>query len=184
MPFYFVRHGQTDWNKEHRGMGQTDIPLNEIGIQQAHAAAKNIAYLEISKIVSSPLKRAIETSEIIASTMNISIIVLDELKECSWGSFEGQLKGNGEWIEYWRMGGIIEGAEHWSHFVSRVATGINTALKSDADDKPILIVAHGGVYWAIQEILKLKSDGDIPNCCPVFHKPPIDQKAWSAHVLE
>ena len=36
--FYFIHHGETDWNREHRGMGQKDIPLNERGLAQAHTA--------------------------------------------------------------------------------------------------------------------------------------------------
>ena len=117
--------------------------------------------------------------------MNITITVLDELKEASLGSMEGQQKGYGDLLEFWKMGGTIEGAEVWVDFVSRVATGLNAALESNADDKPILIVAHGGVYRAIHEILKLQSDEDgIANCYPVFHKPPIDQNVWSAHALK
>jgi broad specificity phosphatase PhoE len=117
--------------------------------------------------------------------MNIPITVLDELKEVSLGSLEGQYKGDGELLEYWKMGGTIEGAELYVDFVSRVALALNKALESNADDKPILIVAHSVVYRAIREILQLQSDEDgIRNCYPVFHKPPIGQDAWSVHTLE
>jgi probable phosphoglycerate mutase len=43
--FYFVRHGQTDWNT--KGVEQSDIPLNEVGFKQAQIVAKNIAHLSI-----------------------------------------------------------------------------------------------------------------------------------------
>lgn len=174
VPFYFMRHGETDWNKERRFLGQTDVPLNEVGVQQAHAVAKGIAHLQISKIVSSPLQRARKTAEIIGTTLNVTITHLDELKECHWGAMEGQYKGNvglnGEFIEQWKMGADMRGAEHRSKFLERVATGLKVALESNKDEKPILIVAHGGVYWAIHELLKLEYT-PISNCCPVFYKP-------------
>jgi broad specificity phosphatase PhoE len=56
--FYFVRHGETDWNKEQKIMGQSDIPLNKKGILQAQTVAEKIQALPIDVIVSSPLKRA------------------------------------------------------------------------------------------------------------------------------
>jgi probable phosphoglycerate mutase len=67
--FYFVRHGETDWNKAKKIMGQSDIPLNENGILQAQAVAEKIQALAIDVIVSSPLKRAWTTAEIIGNKM-------------------------------------------------------------------------------------------------------------------
>ena len=66
--FYFDRHGQTDWNIRHRAQGQTDIPLNAKGLQQAKQAAESVANLKFGTICSSPLSRAIQTAEEIAST--------------------------------------------------------------------------------------------------------------------
>lgn len=57
-PFYYVRHGQTDWNKERKLMGQTDIPLNAQGIREAQELAQQIKNIEISVIVASPSIRA------------------------------------------------------------------------------------------------------------------------------
>ena len=54
-PFYFLRHGETDWNFEGRYQGQSDIPLNATGIAQAHAAADRLARVPIDRIVSSRL---------------------------------------------------------------------------------------------------------------------------------
>lgn len=66
IPFYFVRHGQTDWNK----LRQTpycpdDISLNETGLQQAQEVSSKITNLEITQIYSSPLTRAKQTAKII-----------------------------------------------------------------------------------------------------------------------
>jgi broad specificity phosphatase PhoE len=195
VPFYFVRHGQTDWNRENKVMGQIDIPLNAIGLQQAQAAAKNIAQFEVSHIVSSPLKRAMQTSEIIAAAMSRPITVINELTQNALGVLEGRNKAeliNGtaidHLIEHWKMGGDIEGAEHWSDFVSRISVGLNSALAInplDADEKPILIVAHKPVLWALLHILDTQIiDMNAKNCAVYFFRPPsLDSQGWTVSAL-
>lgn len=62
---YLVRHGQTDWNIEHRIQGQTDVPLNATGRAQAVELSEKLSNFNIQKIISSDLSRAKETAEII-----------------------------------------------------------------------------------------------------------------------
>lgn len=182
VPFYFIRHGQTDWNKESRIMGHTDIPLNEVGLKQAHGALQHIAHLEVSMIISSPLTRALQTAEIIASALNTPIEVIDELKEAYAGNLEGRIKdAEGLWLEAW-MRGTIEGAESWDEFVLRISRGLNTALANRVDEKPILIVAHGGVWRAMREILQFEAE-DISNCCPIFFEPSVHDETWKVQPL-
>lgn len=167
-PFYFVRHGQTDWNKARIVMGQTDIHLNEAGIQQAQELAQKIAGLKISHIVSSPLTRAKQTAEIIAAVLQKPIVVIEELKEVFGGSIEGKKKGSD--FEYWAQGGDIEGAESWADLKQRVHIGLEKALQYSSHDAPVLIVAHGGVYRALQRILFLELE-EVINCDIIFHEP-------------
>lgn len=69
IPFYFVRHGETDWNKTNQELCSKDnIPLNETGLLQAANVCKHISLLDITKIYSSPLMRAKQTAEIINIT--------------------------------------------------------------------------------------------------------------------
>lgn len=179
VPFYFVRHGQTDWNKENRPMGQTDIPLNATGLEQARLAAQNLHQLDFVKIISSPLQRALKTAQIIAQATHKPITVVDELKECSWGIMEGQPKDVGLWMQRWGQGDVIPHAEHRQDFLQRIIRGMNTAL---SDNELVLIVAHGGVYWAIQEVLQIPT-GHISNCCIIAHRPPKDPlQTW--HIEE
>lgn len=84
--FYYLRHGETDWNREHRGMGQKDIPLNSRGIEQAQAAALILTKESINTICYSPLERAKNTAEIIAAQTKSKLIEISELTECCWGS--------------------------------------------------------------------------------------------------
>ncbi len=138
-------------------MGQTDIPLNEVGIQQAHAIAQNIAYLEVSKIVASPLQRARQTARIIGEKLNSTITHHDGLKELYGGSWEGQVKG--EWFTHWENGDDLEGIESWRDFELRVATGLKMILERYVGEKPILIIAHGGVYRVLLLLFNIK------RCC-------------------
>lgn len=74
-----------DWNREHRGMGQKNIPLNKHGFEQAQAAANVLSKEIISRICYSPLDRAKVTAAIIAEKTNSKLIEIPELMECCWG---------------------------------------------------------------------------------------------------
>ncbi|MEO0922658.1 MAG: histidine phosphatase family protein, partial [Pseudomonadota bacterium] len=100
--FYFVRHGQTNWNLDRRAQGQTDIPLNDAGRREAHRAALAAARINFSTICSSPLSRAIETAEKIRDVTGCNIEIIDDLSECCWGEREGQVKA--DWFEKWKQG--------------------------------------------------------------------------------
>jgi len=172
--FYFVRHGQTDWNLAHRAQGQTDISLNDDGRREAHRAARAAATLGFGTICSSPLSRARETAEIIRNATDARIEVIDELKECSWGEREGDVKG--EWFERWKRG--LEqppGSEPYDTFLDRALNAINKALSYPG---PILIVAHGGIYWAVQLHATRNTDESLPNATIVKHTPPSEQFPW------
>jgi probable phosphoglycerate mutase len=87
--FYFLRHGQTDWNVAGRFQGHTDIPLNETGVAQAHDAAERLARCRIDVVVASQLIRARKTAEIVAERIGKPLQFDDELMERHFGRFEG-----------------------------------------------------------------------------------------------
>ena len=89
MTFYVLRHGQTDWNVQMRLQGSTDIPLNETGRAQAHVAAKVMAGESITKIIASPLSRALETARIVGAAAGIEPVIDGRLIERNFGQFEG-----------------------------------------------------------------------------------------------
>lgn len=88
--FLCVRHGVTDWNRQGRFQGRSDIPLNDEGILQAQAAARRLQGTPIDHVVSSPLIRAMKTAEIIAAAAGKPVSVDADLIECDFGSFEGR----------------------------------------------------------------------------------------------
>ncbi len=175
-PFYYIRHGQTDWNEANVVMGSTDIPLNERGLEQARQAAELLRDTEIASIAVSPLSRAVQTAEIIAQAIQKPITIIDNLRECSVGIIEGKSKGEvGKAFQEWLNGGIIEGAELFADFTLRVFSGLKQAIELPG---PVLVVAHGGVYRTLQKSLGLPTQG-LPNCIPVYHEPSDDlMSSW------
>lgn len=171
-PFYFIRHGETHWNHERRVMGQQDIPLNQKGLEQAKQAAEILknntpnSKGHFTQILSSPLIRALKTAEIISEQVQKPLMIIEDLKECSLGIREGDLKG--EWLEEWKQGGMIEGAELFDDFITRAQDAFKEALSYPG---PVLIVAHNAIYWGIQDALNLPKR-DIKNAVPLYHSPP------------
>jgi broad specificity phosphatase PhoE len=90
VPFWYLRHGQTDWNVQGLSQGNVDIPLNETGLEQAKQAAVKMRHRGIVSIVSSPLSRARVTAEIVAEALGVDVILEPDLREVSWGVQEGK----------------------------------------------------------------------------------------------
>ena len=88
--FLCLRHGATDWNRQGRFQGRTDNPLNDDGLTQARAAAARLQNVRLRHIVSSPLIRALQTAEIVASASAAPITVDHGIIECDFGSLEGR----------------------------------------------------------------------------------------------
>ncbi|WP_085783478.1 histidine phosphatase family protein [Candidatus Nucleicultrix amoebiphila] len=178
IPFYYIRHGETEWNRTGLIMGQSDIPLNETGIRQAHEAKSYFSPKMVGTICYSPLKRAQETASILNEKLQAPLVAIENLKECSWGVFEGTQKADRQFRAQWMKGGEIEGAESLQMFLVRARGAILEALKYPG---PVLIVSHGGVYWAVLEMLGYNFNNHSPlnNCDLVYHQPPtIPDERW------
>jgi len=165
--FYYLRHGQTDWNLGGRAQGQTDVGLNDHGKAQASSAVPKLIRRGITAVCASPLRRARETASIIGNELRVPIHIVDDLKEASWGECEGMLKGS--WFEEWKDGVTPADAEPFDLFIARALRGLNTAL---ALGERVLVVAHGGTYWAVERATGIPIGHDLSNCTPVYHEPP------------
>jgi broad specificity phosphatase PhoE len=89
MRLILIRHGETNWNREKKVQGLSDIELNETGVRQANRLALSLKDEEIKAIYTSPLKRAHETARIVGRFHGASIHVRRGLMEMNHGDFEG-----------------------------------------------------------------------------------------------
>ena len=81
MKIFLVRHGQTDWNVQHKVQGKADIELNDTGVAQANETSSKLNHITIDLIICSPLKRAMQTAQIINKGRNIPIIYDERISE-------------------------------------------------------------------------------------------------------
>lgn len=178
--FYYLRHGETDWNKERRMQGASDTRLNTTGLTQAHRAKEALRGCHIETICCSPLRRAHDTALIVNEALRARLVVVEGLRECSFGVWEGEVRA--DWYRDWRHRAIIpEGAESYEAFMERALVAINESISKKG---PVLIVGHGGIYWAVQEHTA-DAGGTIPNGIPVRHDPPNGPgSAWTTTLIE
>lgn len=87
--FCLVRHGETEWNQLGMLQGRTDTELDDNGIQQAKECAKALSGQQWSAIVTSPLRRAYRTAELIQEQLQIPLLEMEDFIERSFGTAEG-----------------------------------------------------------------------------------------------
>lgn len=85
-----VRHGQTDWNVERRIMGPKPVGLNKAGRAQARSLHKGLKEISIDRIYTSPLKRALQTAQLIDQGREIPIVIEVKLQEIDYGEWVGR----------------------------------------------------------------------------------------------
>jgi broad specificity phosphatase PhoE len=153
-----VRHGQTDWNVQRKYQGQTDIPLNNIGRQQAQKLAPRMGEWSFDAACVSDLSRAWVTAEIITQGMSLSLQPEPRLREMGFGVVEGmtftEMQAQyPEMVAAWLAdrNKPPKGGEKQDEFTARVQSLIND-LKQKHDGQTVLLVAHGG---PLRELIRL-----------------------------
>jgi broad specificity phosphatase PhoE len=144
-----ARHGETDWNREGRFQGHADPPLNETGRAQAAELAAELEGVELAAVYSSPLRRAVETAEVVAAEHGLEPVAVDALREVDVGSWQGLTREEIEagfpeqfarWLDYdqgWEDGESYEG-------MGRRAVAVLLELAAAHEGERILAVTHGG----------------------------------------
>lgn len=158
-----ARHGQTDWNLEHRWQGQTDIQLNETGIKQAHELKEILKNEDFEVVYSSDLSRAKQTAEIIVGDSDLEIKLDEKLREKANGKFEGLTTTEiiamyeDEWKkrleerhEYKYPDGDVHKGESGTMLESRAVESFKKIINENKGKK-ILIVAHEGTLRVIKK---------------------------------
>lgn len=153
---YLVRHGQTDWNLEGRNQGQTDIELNQTGIQQAEEILRKLLDVKFDICYTSPLKRALKTCEIIYKG---KFVVDERITERGNGELEGQINVQGK-INFNDPNDTRFGVEPLQHFQQRLGEFWDEVLEKYYD-KNVLVVTHAGVgIWTQVYFYGIPEDGN------------------------
>lgn len=147
-----IRHGKIQLpDDQRRYVGQTDLPLNEQGVQQANCLRKYLEPVEISAVYCSDLGRARQTAEIIMTNKSTAIVACSELREIHLGEWENcsfsdisrrfpaEFRARGADIGYYR----IPGGESFADCSKRAVAVFHKILASA--DGNLVIVAHAGV---------------------------------------
>ncbi len=161
-----VRHGQADGNTSHRFIGWSDMPLDEKGVAQAEAVAPRLAAAGVSRIVSSDIRRAIQTAEPLARLLGVEIEVDPRFREIGNGEWTGLLPEDiaNRWPEMWAsyIGGSDvsrPGGERWADVRSRVRAGL---VELASDESTTAVFTHGGpVMLSAEWALGLELPGNI-----------------------
>jgi 2,3-bisphosphoglycerate-dependent phosphoglycerate mutase len=145
-----VRHGETDWNREHRFQGHADVPLNDAGRAQVHELAERLEGERFGAAYTSPLRRASESAEILGSRLGLVVHPNNALAEVDVGSWSGLTvreveerfpEGFRRWVD-WKVEGWDDG-EQYEDFSRRVVEGL-LEIANRHPDGTVLAVTHGG----------------------------------------
>lgn len=168
--FYLLRHGQTDFNVKKVVAGPVvDCPLNETGKEQAKEVRPIIASLKIETICHSPMLRVLQTMRLATRDHDCDRVEIDSLKECDPDTWNKLIQ-----IEEHHLP-----CEHTLPFFEQVIRGLEEALTHPG---PSLLIAHGGVHYALCHHLKIVDHPwDIDNCALV-HFTQIEN-SWEATLV-
>jgi probable phosphoglycerate mutase len=167
MAFWFLRHGETDWNARGLSQGNVDVPLNATGLAQARTAALLLRDRGIAAIVASPLSRAQITAEAASDVLGLPVEIDEGLREVAFGVQEGQPMS--QWFNDWVVGVFTpEGAESFASLRARAVAAVNRALTRPA---PVLLVAHGALFRALRAEMGLEPNVRTANAMPLFCEP-------------
>jgi len=174
--FWFLRHGETDWNAQGISQGNVDIPLNATGVAQARAAGVKLRNRGIATIVASSLSRARVTAEFVGETLGLPVALDPDLREVSFGVQEGQTMSG--WFADWVSGAFTpDGAEPFAALRRRAVAAVNRAT---ANPPAVLVVSHGALFRSLRYAMGIEPNLRTPNAVPMFcQPPPPGDTAWT-----
>lgn len=178
-----LRHGQSEWNKENRFTGFTDVDLSEQGVAEAAAAGRKIADLKIDHVFTSTLKRAYRTAELAmaAAAQTAPETRHDDLRERDYGDLTGlnkddmRAKYGEEQVHIWRRSYDVRppGGESLADVVARVEPYYRAHIEPLLrDGKNVLLAAHGNTLRAMLIVLGLYTP-DTVNAAEIATGDPL-----------
>lgn len=176
-----TRHGETDWNADGVLQGWLDVPINKRGREQAHELAESFRNHDFTRIYSSPLVRASETADIIATTLGLSPVMIHEgLKERCFGVIQGIPKSELSELNPILYQNIasrnpasdFEQGEDMDDFAARVLDALMDIAGRHADDQ-VLIITHGWVMDVITRHIR-----GLPTSAILHMKRKNGERLW------
>ncbi|MFT2791328.1 histidine phosphatase family protein [Serratia sp. T13T92] len=168
---YLMRHGDTLFNVEGRLLGQTDIPLCPIGVENVKLTASSLKKINIDCIFSSSYLRALQTAEILASATGSAVNVNKDFRERNLGVMDGQFKDSSKWSDLVARLGEKEFIPPEGESVDACTDRFSRALEfvTKGVSGNVLIVSHAGVISLyMRYVLKVKSKQSFLGNC-AFH---------------
>jgi broad specificity phosphatase PhoE len=143
-----LRHGQTPMSVQKRYAGRSDVPLTDVGVQQAAAAAKRLASAGLDVIVTSPLLRTVRTAQEVAAATGAPVVTDEGFRETDFGDWEGltfaevRERWPGE-VTAWLADPDVAppGGESFTEVNARVTAALHRVLDARAG-QTVLIVSH------------------------------------------
>lgn len=176
--FGLVRHGQTDFNLRNLFQGSSDIPLNETGIAQAHAAFDELPDVDWDVVVSSPLQRAEQTARIIGEDHAIPFGGTDpRLQEIDWGEAEGRPVQE---MQRLYPGRSFPGIEDAQAVADRGYDALED-LERRYPGQKVLVVAHGTLIRFLLSGIMEKALPSIPNA--TLSVLELEGTTWSVSMV-
>lgn len=167
MKLYISRHGQTPWNVDDLVCGRADVPLTEVGLQQAQRLAESALGKEIQVILCSPLLRARQTAQAVSDAIGVPIQIDERLIEMDFGTFDGTSRFGDEfqWVRA-QMPTRFPGGESGFDLAYRVY-GLLYEIKEKYPDKNVLLVCHNCVSRMVRSFFMNMSTEEYGN----YHAP-------------
>ena len=148
---FLVRHGETDWTRERRILGQRDLGLNANGVNQAHATAMALKGLEITEVISSPLLRAVQTAEVLAGLCDMDVARDPRLTEMAFGRWEGMPHDAALVDPDYRSfiddpdATHVPGGERLSDVRDRATAAVRQTLADNPSRSNLIVVSHASL---------------------------------------
>jgi probable phosphoglycerate mutase len=151
LPILLVRHGRTAWNVERRFLGRTDVPLDEVGLDQAARLAAHLGPVPFQALISSPLARAKATAEALAQGRALSLETDPDLVELHQGELEGcggevlQEQRHADFFQAWKADPSdvrVPGGETLRECQARTLRALERHAARCRPGAPLVVVSH------------------------------------------
>lgn len=180
---FLLRHGRTRFNAEGQLRGRVDVPLDEVGLEEAERLGRLFAPVRLLAVFSSPLGRSLRTAMAVASHQKLPVEVDEDLADRDWGPWAGAITTD----VAARFGSLDDapGVEPVEDFVGRLIAAFER-VSARSTMGPVAAVAHDAVNRALLSRLdpRLGPSRDIPQRTGCWNLLKLKASGWCAVVVD